>query len=266
MKWKGLICSTLLCATLVCQANALEYTIDGADDYLFGKPTSMEDIHTEQEPANADRSKNVALIPPRFGSPTSYLPGSGEHLTPNLITGALSGGLVQQLGEVNYPAVSAGVYGASAQPTMEVSYLSSAPASCFTEVTSDLYYSGGHLGTVSIPKLGVNVRLYEGTDSAQLAKGAGHFTSTSIWLGNVCVAGHNRGANCYFGDIHTLTNGDTITLTTKLGTRSYAVSSIKKISESDSTDTAPEPENCITLFTCVRNQSDYRWCVRAYEV
>jgi hypothetical protein len=29
---------------------------------------------------------------------------------------------------------------------------------------------------------------------------------------------------------------------------------------------APTTENCITLFTCVRDQSAYRWCVRATAV
>ena len=38
-----------------------------------------------------DRSKNVALVAPGFGTPTNYLPGSGEYLTPNLVPGALSG-------------------------------------------------------------------------------------------------------------------------------------------------------------------------------
>ena len=60
-----------------------------------------------------DRSKNTALIPPGFGTPTSYLPGSGKYLTPNLVPGALSGGLVNQAGSVGggtvtnsgYPAV-----------------------------------------------------------------------------------------------------------------------------------------------------------------
>ena len=66
-------------------------------------------------------------------------------------------------------------------------------------------------------------------------------------------------------NIHTLSIGDRITLTTKLGTRNYSVTEVKKISELDSTDTEPTSENCITLFTCVRNQSEYRWCVRAVE-
>ena len=62
-----------------------------------------------------------------------------------------------------------------------------------TAVTSDLYYSGGYLGTLKIPAIGLSAKVYEGTDSSTLAKGAGHFPGTSIWDGNVCVAGHNRG-------------------------------------------------------------------------
>ena len=148
---------------------------------------------------------------------------------------------------------------------MEVSY-QSYTQTAYTAVTSDLYYSGGYLATLKIPTLGVNVKVYEGTDSATLAKGAGHFTDTSIWNGNVCVASHNRGSGANFGNIHTLSAGDRITLTTKLGTRTYSVTSVKKISETDGTDTASTSENCITLFTCVRDQSAYRWCVRAKEV
>ncbi len=265
MKVKPILLSLLACAMLAGQVHAEEYTFDESVSYQYGTPTSMEEVHTEEEPENTDRSKNVALIPPDFGTPTSYLPGSGEYLTPNLVPGALHGGLVEQVGEVNYPAVDAGAADATAQSAIEVSYqptVQTAQAS-FTDVTDDLYYSGGHLGTLSIPRLGVNVRIYEGTSSAELAKGAGHFISTSIWDGNVCVAGHNRGDNCYFGDIHTLNVGDKITLMTKLGTRTYSVTEVKKISETDNSDTAPTSENCITLFTCVRNEREYRWCVRA---
>ena len=105
-----------------------------------------------------------------------------------------------------------------------------------------------------------------GTGSSVLRKGAGHFEDTSIWAGNICVAAHNRGVNDHFGEIHTLDVGDKITLTTKLGKRTYAVTSVNKISELDNSLLSPTAENCITLFTCVRNQSAYRWAVRAVEV
>ena len=275
-RYRSLMLALIICTMCVAQANALEYTIDAPDNYLFGKPTSVEVVHREEEPLNTDRSKNVSLIPPGFGSPTSYLPGSGEPLTPNLVPGALSGGLLPQIGSVNYPIVDTtdvtgltpndpATFQTSAVPTVAARTARNTVATAFTSVTSNLYYSGGYLATLKIPAIGVNVKVYEGTDSGTLAKGAGHFKNTSIWNGNVSIAGHNRGANCYFADIHTLVRGDTITLTTKLGTRTYSVTEVKKISELDDSDTEATAENCITLFTCVRNQSEYRWCVRAVE-
>ena len=265
-----LISSLLVTALCVTQASALEYGFDGADDYLFADPTSQDVIY-QAEDQNVNRSKTATLIAPGFGTPTSYLRGSGEYLTPNLAPGAMSGGLVNAVGNYGYtdsspggyPAtdtsISAGTYPPAGNENFTTSTIG------YTDVTSDLYYSGGHLGTLKIPSIGVNVKIYQGTDSATLAKGAGHFTDTSIWAGHVCVAGHNRGTNCYFGEIHTLNIGDEITLTTMLGTRTYSVTSVQKISETDSSATGSTSDNRITLFTCVRNESAYRWCVTAVE-
>ena len=267
---KSLFLSSLLVTLCITQASALEYGFDGADDYLFADPTSQDVIY-QTEDQNVNRSKTAALIAPGFGTPTSYLRGSGEYLTPNLAPGAMSGGLVNAVGgnaytdsgPGGYPApdtsISAGTYPPAGNENFTTSTIG------YTDVTSDLYYDRGHLGTLKIPSIGVNVKIYQGTDSATLAKGAGHFTDTSIWAGNVCIAGHNRGTNCYFGEIHTLNIGDEITLTTKLGTRTYSVTSVQKISETDNSATGSTSDNRVTLFTCVRNESAYRWCVTAVE-
>ena len=45
----------------------------------------------------------------------------------------------------------------------------------------------------------------------------------------------------------------------------FFLESVKKITETDSSDTAGTWENCLTLYTCVQDQSAYRWCVRAVE-
>lgn len=254
LKLHGLLAAAMLCAMCVGQASALEYTMDAPDNYLFAQPTSDDTIYEWENP-NVDRSKNTALIPPAFGSPTSYLPGSGEALTPNLLPGALDGGgLVSQVGSVTYPTVETGTSGVGTA------------AAGWTEVTSDLYYSSGHLGTLKIPAIGLSVKVYEGTSSSVLAKGAGHFQNTSIWDGNVSIAGHNRGVRDDFGDLHTLEPGDTVTWTTKLGTRTYKVVSVEKVLETDTSGTAAATDNRITLFTCVRDQRAYRWQVQAVEV
>ena len=89
--------------------------------------------------------------------------------------------------------------------------------------------------------------------------------STSIWDGNVVIAGHNRGVRNDFGKLHTLERGDTITFTTRLGTRTYEVTSVSKVKETDTSGTAAASDNCLTLYTCVRDQRDYRWMIRAVE-
>ena len=253
MKLRGLLLAAMLCTLCIGQASALEYTMDAPDDYLFARPTSDDTIYEWEDP-NVDRSKNTALIPPIFGSPTSYLPGSGTALTPNLVPGALDGGgLVSQVGSVTYPTVGTG------------SGWTGSISTGWTDVTDDLYYSGGHLGTLKIPAIDLSVKVYQGTDSSTLMKGGGHFKDTSIWDGNMCIAGHNRGVRDDFGELHTLEPGDTITWTTKLGTRTYEVVSVQKVKETDTSGTAATTDNRLTLYTCVRDQREYRWQVQAVE-
>ena len=246
-----------LMAALAVSTSALEYTIDAPDDYDFGRSTSVGTVHTADGRAmkNTDASKNAALIPPAFGSESMNALNTGEYLTPNLAPGGMPAS-----GSVIGGGASGGV-----TPGSTVSGGSYQPSVLFTEVTNDLYYKNGSLGKIEIPTLGLSGRIYQGTDSKTLAKGIGHFEDTSIWEGNVCLAAHNRGTNSYFGQIHTLNIGDKITLTTKLGTRTYQVTDVSKVSETDRSGLADSGENMLTLYTCVRNQRDQRWCVTAVE-
>lgn len=258
----SLCAACCLLAALATPASALNYTVDAPETGLFGTPTSDNTQYiTREEPVNMDRSKTAAAIPPAFGSPTSYTLNSGTMLTPNLVeqsqaaqvtvTGNGTSAIVMP------PALSTG--------SASTSGGSSSAVTQYTEVTGDLYYSGGHLGTLKIPAIGLSVKVYQGTDSATLAKGAGHFPGTSIWDGNCCIAGHNRGVRDDFGDLHTLEPGDTITWTTKLGKRTYEVVSVQKVKETDHSGTASTTDNRLTLYTCVRDQRDYRWQVQAVE-
>lgn len=296
MKMKSLLLAVMICAVCAVQASALEYTYAGADDFLFARPTSDDTIYEVENP-NVDRSKNVALVAPGFGTPTSYLPGSGEYLTPNLVPGALSGGLVNQVGSASYSATADGVTGygtgtgtgagtgtgflpstsimtaesggsSGTTPPEQFSYTTQPTENAtvgFTDVTEDSYYENGSLGTLKIPAIDLSVKIVQGTSSASLAKGVGHFEETSIWNGNVGLAAHNRGTNSYFGKIHTLEAGDEITLTTKQGTRTYEVTSVAKVTETDRSSLESSSDNCLTLYTCVRDERDLRWCVRAIE-
>lgn len=252
------ILSLALAASMTLPASALEYGIDAPEGPDYGTPTSVEVIHTADGGArkNEDISKNAALIPPDFGTPSMDCLNTGTYLTPNLAPGGMPNGAVINGG-------SAGVVTpGNSIPTGGGTVTSTG----YTEVTRDLYYSAGHLGTLKIPAIDLTVKIYQGTDSKTLAKGAGHFEETSIWTGNVALAAHNRGINNHFGQIHTLEIGDKITLTTKLGTRTYKVVSVEKVNETDTSGLGASAEDMITLYTCVRDQRENRWKVTGVAV
>ena len=246
----------MLCAS---PCYAMEYTIDAPNGGLFGKPTSIEIVDVSSNvPLNIDRSKNAAIIPPQFGTPTADLPDSGKYLTPNLANHKESIQTIDNIGT--------GVTIVQAHSQNEHSdnividnwwYQTN-----YTDVTSALYYSSGHIGTLKIPEIELTVKVYEGTNSSVLKKGAGHFETTSIWEGNVAIAAHNRGVTNHFGEIHTLSNGDKIIFTTKLGTKEYRVFSVSKIHKDNVSVLNETSLDIMTLITCVKNQPDYRWCVQ----
>ena len=109
--------------------------MDAPDDYRFARPTSDTTVYEHEGPPTWTGAATHP-DPARLRHTTSYLPGSGVALTPNLVPGALDGlqfGLPS--GGVTYPAVDTG------------SGWTGTTATGWTDVTSDLYYSGGHLGT-----------------------------------------------------------------------------------------------------------------------
>ena len=263
-KLTTLCLAVCLAAALATPAGALDYAIDAPDGPDYGKPTSVEVVHTADGGAlkNEDVSKNAALIPPTFGSTSADTLNTGTWLTPNLAPEGMAVGTISGSGMpiVFPPSVDTNISTPAIEEEQQAASLG------YTPVTSDLYYSSGHLGTLKIPAIDLSVRVYEGTDSSTLMKGAGHFEGTSIWNGNVSVAGHNRGVRDDFGDLHTLERGDTVTWTTKLGTRTYEVVSVQKVLETDDSGTASTTDNRMTLYTCVRDQREYRWQVQAVEV
>ena len=245
-KFVTMILAVCMLLALAVPAFALEYTFDGEEQGGYGKPTSVEPVVTADGGAqkNEDVSKNAALIPPGFGTPTSNTLNTGEYLTPNLAPNTMpaTGATINGDFVVVFPPDMSGITessgstdntsGTAAFPSSTGSTMVPGSAnvtvttpettsSGYTEVTEDLYYKNGSLGTLEIPAINLTVGIFEGTDASTLKLGAGHFEESSIWDGNVGLAAHNRGSNSYFGKIHTLELGDRITLTTRLGTRTY---------------------------------------------
>lgn len=261
----------ILMMTAAIPALAADNEIGGADPGLFGKPTSVEPATVVggpiDESSNVNRSKDSAFIPPAFGSPASNTPSTGESLTPNISSLPASNGSSYgdpvtvnsntDGGTLYYPASPTASESTS---QVDVSY-----SNKFT-LPDSLYNADGSIGTLSIPKLKLLVKVYEEESLENMVRGIGHFKSTSCWDGNVGFAGHNRGLSDYFGDIHTLSIGDRITYTTKLGTRTYEVFSVSKIHETDFSKLQRTNENIVTLVTCVRDVPELRWCVQARQI
>lgn len=283
---KKTICTGLALLMMGTSAFAADfYTVNPPSAGIFGTPTSVTTVVVGDNvnKAAVDVSKNSALIPPAFGSHTSNVRNTGEPLTPNLaspyvdsatgttivgnITATTTQPSVTVTTNTNTSITTSQGNSVIVPGTIYGDYYYYYEEEAFTEVTSSMYYSAGHIGTLKIPELDLSVKIYEGTTTSVLAKGVGHFKDTSIWNGNVCLAAHNRGTNDYFADIHELDYGDEIKLTTKKGTRTYKVFNIEKISVNDTSNLQGTSDNIITLITCVKNQADYyRWCVQGYEV
>ena len=142
-------------------------------------------------------------------------------------------------------------------PTLPTSQITSA---------ADVERADGSVGTLVIPSLGIRFKAYEGTDSAAMRKGVGHFPSTSAWDGNIGLCGHNRGSSHNIGSIKDLEIGDTIRYETSLGTRTYQVSLVKIIDWTDWSYLNGTSDNRITLITCLADQPTKRVCVQGIEV
>ena len=130
---------------------------------------------------------------------------------------------------------------------------------------SGMAQTDGSIGTLSIPKLGINVKVWEGETTTSMAKGVAHYSSTSGWAGNVGLCGHNRGARYNIGTIKDLKQGDIITYTTVYGTRTYEVVMVKTIANNDWSYLQGTADNRITITTCLANQPAKRICVQAVE-
>ena len=133
-------------------------------------------------------------------------------------------------------------------------------------VINDVVIPDDAVGMLNIPKISVNRPILEGHSLEVLKNGLGHVEETAYWQGNIGILGHNGGNAGYFKDLTKLVIGDTISYTTEYGTRTYKVSQIIQIDDTDWSYLANTKDNRITLITCVKNVPEKRLCVQATEI
>lgn len=128
----------------------------------------------------------------------------------------------------------------------------------------------GSIGMLTIEKIGVSIHVFdsdEGSTVEDMKRGAAHYRTTSYWDGNVGFAAHIGNASySYFERLRELKEGDEITYETELGIRTYAVTTIATIDDTDWSYLGRTEDNRLTLTTCIQGQDGKRLCVQAVEI
>jgi len=249
-------------AAITVPALAADYRFESGNSTLggFGTSTSTDNpVRPDPMNDNTRRNKDAAFMPPPFGifsgdiptNPSSpyhdNLPQSGfipvnQNLPP--------------IGNEDYAPGSSNVSTGFLPATSQTSSANTVP----------WFYVDGSMGTLFVARTNRTIKVYSGESQENLNRGAGHFSSTSAWDGNVALAGHNRGSAGHFSFVKDLQLGDRLTYTTRYGTRTYEVISKTQIDEWDNRPLAWSSENLLTLITCVENVPAMRYSVVAREV
>ena len=246
----------LLSTPVAAQAADYSFSTDSASDYYTA--ASYEDA---------------------YGSQYNYCgPNVVDHQLPDLEygsfsttqTGAMERTWLPGLTEVVATIPTDGGYGtgSGAAVIVDIPRINEFPVyqqPAYTSVDG-MQRSDGSIGTLKIPSLGIDMRTWEGETNASMAKGLGHYSSTSAWDGNVGFCGHNRGTKYIIGAIKDLEIGDTITYTTVYGMRTYQVSMVKTIESTDWSYLQATSDNRVTLTTCLADHPDKRVCVQAVQI
>mgnify|MGYP002580749028 CR=1 FL=1 len=256
--FQKLVCMALTAtatASLSICAFAADYTFDTAADTDYYPSTSYEDTYGTAYHYGSKNLVDYQIPELPYGSFSTTQTGIMEK--------GLLPGLQQTVGTTisGEYGLSDGLYDLPSGSTATVK--PSVPA--YTSIDG-MERKDGSIGTLKIPSLNINMKVWEGETSTSMAKGLGHYSSTSGWDGNVGICGHNRGTKYTIGSIKNLKAGDTITYTTIYGTRTYEVVLVKTISSSDWSYLQATTDNRITITTCLANQPSKRVCVQAVEV
>lgn len=114
----------------------------------------------------------------------------------------------------------------------------------------------GLMGHIRIPKLGIDIPIYHGTDTDVLAKGAGHFEGSSLPVGgssthSVISAHRGLPGNKLFTDLDSLKVGDMFYIYVYDRILAYRVDDVKVTTPNDVKNlNIEEGKDYVTLVTC----------------
>jgi sortase A len=108
------------------------------------------------------------------------------------------------------------------------------------------------LGRLLIPKIGVDMALYEGIRMSTLDYGPGHWPGTAMpgEIGNVVVGGHRTSKHKVFRHVDQLVAGDEIIFSMPNGDFTYIVNRVEIVEPSAVWIIDPTETPTATLFAC----------------
>jgi sortase A len=111
---------------------------------------------------------------------------------------------------------------------------------------------GAQVGSISIPKIGLNLPLFDGINTATLDEGPGHWPGTARpgELGNVVVAAHRVSHGGPFRSIDQLVAGDQVQFAMPHGTATYEVTATDVVTPEAIDIINQSYEHTATLFAC----------------
>ena len=109
--------------------------------------------------------------------------------------------------------------------------------------------SGGLIGRIEIPRLGLSAIIIEGIGATVLRRAVGHIPGTALpgRPGNVCISGHR---DTFFRPLRNIRRNDVITLTTLFGEYRYRVVSTRIVRPNNLAVLDAGGDEILTLITC----------------
>ena len=111
---------------------------------------------------------------------------------------------------------------------------------------------GDPLGRIRMPRIGVSEVFVEGTGTADLRKGPGHYPATPLpgQRGTVAIAGHRTTYGAPFHDVDDLRRGDAIVLSMPYGRFTYRVQRTRIVEPTATEVTDPVGYDRLVLSAC----------------
>lgn len=116
----------------------------------------------------------------------------------------------------------------------------------------DAYEPLIEIGRIEIPKIDIDVPMYEGVTDGTLDNGPGHWPGTALpgQIGNVAVTGHRTSKTRPFRNIHLLVPGDEVVFTTADGRFVYEVTGYSVIVPTQLEILTQTPAYTATMWAC----------------